>query len=167
MSTAEAMTEQEREELERTLAAYPTRRAGCVGVLKSLQARRGGWISRETLQEAADLVGMSATELEGIASFYSLLFREPVGKHVILVCDSITCWIMGGERVMDHLQRRLSIGLGETTADGEFTLLPVCCLGNCDHAPTMMIDGRCYDDLTPERIDEILDDIRQGAGGAQ
>ena len=83
------------------------------------------------------------------------------------MCDSITCWIMGGERVVDHLQRRLGIGLGGTTADGEFTLLPVCCLGHCDHAPTMMIDGHCYDDLTPERIDDILDDIRQGAGGAR
>jgi NADH-quinone oxidoreductase subunit E len=157
------VTEQERHELEALLSEYPVRRAGGVTVLKYLQQRRG-WISDETLREAADLIGVSPTELEGVATFYNLLFRRPVGRHVILVCDSITCWIMGGERIIDHLQQRLGTKVGETTDDDEFTLLPICCIGNCDHAPTMIIDGQYYDDLTPERVDEILDGIRNAPG---
>jgi NADH-quinone oxidoreductase subunit E len=158
------MTADERRELEEMLRGYHTRPAGAVALLKRVQERRG-WISDESLREVAELVGMSAAELEGVATFYSLLFRRPVGKHVILVCDSISCWIMGGERIMDYLRRTLGVEIGETTADGEFTLLPVCCIGNCHHAPTMMIDETVYDDLAPERIDAILDQVRRGQAG--
>jgi NADH-quinone oxidoreductase subunit E len=160
------ITEEEREKLEAMLSAAPTRQAAALEVLKELQARRG-WISDETLAQAAELVGISPTELEGIATFFDLIFRKPVGKHVILVCDSITCWILGSERIIDHLRRKLGIGMGETTSDGEFTLLYHSCLGNCDHAPTMMVDGQYYNDLTPERIDNILEQLRQQADGSE
>jgi len=95
-------------------------------------------------------------ELDGIATFYNLVFRRPVGRHVILVCDSVTCWVMGYDAVREHLTAQLGIKLGETTADSRFSLLPVVCLGACDRAPVMMIDGKLYGSLTPQKIDEIL-----------
>jgi NADH-quinone oxidoreductase subunit E len=91
-----------------------------------------------------------------VATFYNLIFRKPVGKHVIMVCDSVSCWIMGEERLIDHLQRKLGIKPGETTPDGMFTLLPTVCLGHCDQAPVMMLDGEIIANLTEEKIDEVL-----------
>jgi len=91
------------------------------------------------------------------ASFYNLIFRRSVGRHVITVCDSVSCWIMGGERICEHLQERLGIGLGETTADNRFTLLPTVCLGCCDHAPAMMVAGELHSDLAPDKIDRELE----------
>jgi NADH-quinone oxidoreductase subunit E len=83
-----------------------------------------------------------------------------VGRHIILVCDSVSCWIMGYESMVRHLQERLGIGLGETTADGVFTLLPIACLGACDQAPAMMIDDELYGNLDEKKIDEILASFR-------
>jgi len=100
---------------------------------------------------------MTMDELDGIATCYNLIYRRPVGQHVILICDSITCWVMGYDSLREHLSARLGIGFGETTADGRFTLLPVCCLGACDHAPAMMIDEDFHGDLSPGGIDRILE----------
>ena len=99
---------------------------------------------------------MTPAELDAVATFYNFIFRKPVGKHIILVCDSVSCWVMGSERVLEHLQNRLGIVLGQTSADGVFTLLPTACLGACDRAPAMMIDDQLYGDLDPAKIDQIL-----------
>jgi NADH-quinone oxidoreductase subunit E len=95
-------------------------------------------------------------EVEGVATFYNLIFRQPVGRHVILLCDSVSCWITGYHGILDHLQAVLGISLGETTPDGRFTLLPIACLGCCDHAPALMVDDDLHLDLTPERVDALL-----------
>jgi NADH-quinone oxidoreductase subunit E len=108
------------------------------------------------LADVADALQMTLAELEGVATFYNMIFRKPVGKHVILLCDSVSCWIMGYERVSNHLTQRLGIGVGQTTADGRYTLLPNVCLGACDHAPVMMVDDAHYQDLDLAGIDEIL-----------
>jgi len=149
------LTEAEKEEIRGQLAHYDHARAGCVEALKLVQARHG-WVSDEHLREVADLLDMTAGELDAVATFYSLIFRRPVGRHVILICDSIACWIMGYEGLLAHLTGRLGIGLGETSPDGRFTLLPVPCLGTCDHAPAMMIDETLYTDLSRDKIDQIL-----------
>ncbi len=107
--------------------------------------------------------GLSAEEVDAIATFYDLVYRSPVGRHVIKVCDSVSCWITGEQRITTHLKRRLGIDWGETTADKVFTLLPIGCLGVCDAGPAMMVDGELYDRLTPERVDEIL--ARHGLDG--
>ena len=99
---------------------------------------------------------MTPEELDSVATFYNLLFRRPVGRHVILLCDSVSCWIVGSEQLGEYLTSRLGIGLGETTEDGRFTLLPVACLGTCDHAPAMMVGDDLYRDLEPASLDEIL-----------
>src|SRR6266568_5074776 len=99
--------------------------------------------------------------MKELATFYEMIYRRPVGKRVIHVCDSISCWSVGCEAVMAHLQERLGVGPGETTGDGVFTLIPCCCLGNCGEGPTMMVGDALYGRLTPEKVDEILEKERK------
>ncbi len=150
------ITEDDRREIEAAAARVPVRRAAAVEALQVIQ-KRNGWVSDEDLRAAAGLVGMTVTELDGLASFYSMIFRKPVGRHVILFCDSICCWIQGYEKIVDGLCSRLGIRPGETDREGRFTLLPSPCLGACDHAPAMMVDGDLHGDLTPEGIEAILE----------
>ena len=149
------LTAEEKNEIEAEFPRYEQKRAVCVEALKIVQRHRG-WVSDEALIEIAEFLEMTPAELDGVATFYNLIFRKPVGKHIILVCDSVSCWIMGYERILQHLQERLGVVLGETTADGVFTLLPIVCLGACDQAPAMMIDDELYGNLNPAKIDEIL-----------
>jgi NADH-quinone oxidoreductase subunit E len=154
------LTEEEIKEIDQELEHYEQKRAACVEALKIIQQHRG-WVSDESIQDIAEHLDMSPEELDNVATFYNLIFRKPVGKHVILICDSISCWIMGYDNIRDHLFNRLGINnLGETSSDGQFTLLPIPCLGTCDHAPAMMIDTELYKDLDPEKIDAILETYR-------
>ena len=150
------LNEQDRRRIEEELAHYPTKRAACVEALKIVQARQG-WVDDTALKEIAEFLGMTADELDGIATCYNLIFRRPVGRHVILLCDSVSCWILGYNQIRDDLKNRLGIEFGQTTHDGRFTLLPIVCLGMCDHAPAMMIDQESYGDLTTEKLPSILD----------
>jgi NADH-quinone oxidoreductase subunit E len=149
------LSEAEKKEIEVEIRHYDHKRAACVDALKIVQRHRG-WVSDESLRELAQFLEMTPDELDNVATFYNLIFRQPVGKHVVLVCDSVTCWIMGYEGLQRRLRERLGIRLGETTADGRFTLLPIVCLGTCDHAPAMMIDNDLYQDIDPDKLDEIL-----------
>lgn len=153
------LTVEERREIEAEFAHYPHRRALSIDALRIVQRHRG-WISDEALADIADFLEMSRAELDGIATFYNLLFRKPVGRHVIYICDSVTCWIMGYDRVREHLARKLGIGLGQTTSDNRFTLIPNPCLGCCDCAPAMMVDEDLHVDLTREKIDRILESYK-------
>jgi NADH-quinone oxidoreductase subunit E len=151
----------ERREIEAELQHYEHKRAACIEALKIVQ-RYQSWVSDESLHEVAAMLEMTPDELDSVATFYNLIFRKPVGEHVILLCDSVSCWIMGYVRLREHLKARLGIRLGETTADGRFTLLPIVCLGTCDHAPALMIDDELYRDLDPEKLDAVLDRYTQG-----
>jgi NADH-quinone oxidoreductase subunit E len=153
------LTAAERETIVRLGERYPERRAACIEALRLVQ-RHHRWVSDTRLAELASLLGMSADELDGVATFYNLIFRRPVGRHVVLLCDSISCWIMGHERLREHLERRLGVRQGGTTPDARFTLLPIVCLGHCDHAPAMMIDADLHGDLDEGRIDSLLDAYR-------
>lgn len=150
-------------ELDRLRAHYPDARAASVSVMKWVQ-RRDGHISDEALEDAARYLGLPTTDLEGLATFYNLLFRRPVGRNVIKVCDSVSCWMCGFEGVRDSLRERLGIDFGQTTEDGEFTLLPVVCLGNCDKAPTLMINDDLHDRVRPDAVDDILAAARNDGG---
>ncbi len=149
------LTEEERQEIEAEIPHYAQKQAICIDAMKIIQRHRG-WVSDESLEDLAEFLGMSPDELDSVASFYNLIFRKPVGKHVILLCDSISCWIMGYEGLREHLRDRLGITPGETTADQQFTLLPIVCLGTCDHAPAMLIDNDLYRDLDDTGIDDAL-----------
>ena len=150
------LSAEELQEIEAELTHYPDRRAVCIDAMKIVQRRRG-WVSDECLRDIAELLGMSVDDLDGVATFYNLIFRRPVGRHVIMVCDSVSCWLMGYKRLRQHLTERLGIQFGETTADGRFTLLPIVCLGACDHAPTMMVDDDLHHDVHPGTADAILE----------
>src|SRR5258708_33360354 len=133
------LTAEEINEIEAEAAHYPTREAVCIDALKIVQRRRG-WVSDESLRDIAGHLGMSPTDLDSVATFYNLIFRKPVGRHVIFVCDSVSCYIMGYDGLRAKLEKKLGIKYGQTTADKRFTLLPICCLGTCDKAPAMLID---------------------------
>jgi NADH-quinone oxidoreductase subunit E len=156
------LTDAERQEIEGHVAEYPYKRAACIEALKVVQRHRG-WVSDESIDDIAALLGMTPAELDNVATFYNLIFRKPVGKHVILLCDSVSCWIMGYEKMRQHLSERLGINFGETTPDGEFTLLPIVCLGDCDHAPVMMVDSDTHNNLSADKIDQILERYRNNA----
>src|SRR5579862_7846432 len=110
------LTDEERREIEGEFPHYPTRRAVCIDAMKIVQKHRG-WVSDEALRDIGDLLGMAASELDGVATFYNLIFRHPVGRHVIYLCDSVSCWIVDGEQQRRHLMERLRVEPGETTAD--------------------------------------------------
>jgi len=149
------LTVEEHEAIAELVSHYPTARAACIDAMKYLQARRR-WISDPLLRELAGVLGMSNAELDEVATFYNLIFRKPVGEKVILLCDSITCWMLGRERLAARITARLGIAAGETTADEKFTLLPIVCLGACDHAPAMMIGDKLYGDVDEKLLDELL-----------
>ncbi|HJR78364.1 MAG TPA: NADH-quinone oxidoreductase subunit NuoE [Nitrospiraceae bacterium] len=150
------LTDAERAEIEEELKHYPTKQAACVEALKVIQ-RRHGWVSDEHLQGVAALLGMTVDDLDGVATFYSLIFRKPVGRHVALLCNSVSCWMLGSDGLCRYMEQRLGIPLGGTTQDGRLTLLPVVCLGACDHAPVMMVDTDLHRDLDQEKVDRILE----------
>jgi NADH-quinone oxidoreductase subunit E len=153
------LSEEEVREIEGQISSSREKRAACVEALRIVQQNHG-WVSDQSLEALAALLEMTPAELDGVATFYNLIFRKPVGRHVILICDSVSCWIMGYDNLLDHLTSELGIDLGETTEDDRFTLLPVGCLGACDHAPAMMIDDDLHVDLTAEKVDQILAQYR-------
>ncbi|MEZ4600831.1 MAG: NADH-quinone oxidoreductase subunit NuoE [Syntrophotaleaceae bacterium] len=154
---------EEMADLRQRIDAAHAPREMIVDVLLAIQARHR-WVSDEGVELAARLLGLSPLQVDEVATFYDKIYRRPVGRKVIHVCDSICCWSRGSEEVYRYLQQRLDIAPGETTEDGVFTLLPTCCLGACDLAPAMRIENRLYGDLTPEKIDQILVRERQEAG---
>ena len=149
------MPEQLKQELSDRIAAAITSREAAVDVMKALQAHYG-WLTDEAVEEAAALLGLSPLQVEELATFYEMIYRRPVGRRVIHVCDSISCWAMGGESLMQQLCTLLGIQPGATTPDGRFTLLPCCCLGNCGQAPTLMIGDDLHGRVTPEQAAELI-----------
>ncbi len=143
------------QEINAELVHCATSASAAVEALNIVQRHRG-WVSDESLMDVARMLGMMPDELDAVATFYSFIFRKPVGRHVILVCDSISCWVMGCNPLLDGIMKKLGIGFGETTGDERFTLLPISCLGACDRAPAMMVDENLYGPVTPEMMDTIL-----------
>ena len=153
------LSPEERQEIEAELHRYPNRQAVGIDAMKIVQRHRG-WVSDESIRDVAEFLGMSPDDLDGVATFYNLIYREPVGRHVILLCNSVSCWIMGYQQLRKRLSDRLGVQLGETTSDKRFTLLPIVCLGTCDHAPALMIDRDLHRDLSPDSLDRILENYR-------
>jgi NADH-quinone oxidoreductase subunit E len=152
-----------KKELEARVASAITPREAAVDVMKEVQSHYG-WLTDEGVVEAAEILGLSPLQVEELATFYEMIYRRPVGKKVIKVCDSISCWTMGNEELMAHLANQLSVEPGGTTTDGMFTLLPCSCLGNCGNAPAMMVSENMYEKLTPDKADVILEKERNPSG---
>jgi NADH-quinone oxidoreductase subunit E len=150
------LSELEIKEIKEEINQYPYPAAACIDALKIVQHHRG-WVSDESVKDIGLVLGISNEEVDSVATFYSRIYRKPVGRNVILVCDSVSCMVMGYEKIYDYLSGKLGISFGETTSDGRFTLLPNSCLGDCDHAPVMMINNDHYNKLTAEKVDELLE----------
>lgn len=161
MDLVQALSAEELAAIDAEIAHVPYRSAVAIDALKIVQAHRG-WVSDESLRAIASHLEMSAEELEGVATFYNLIFRRPVGDRVILLCNSISCWIKGCDNLQQRISDHLGVGLGETTPDNRYTLLPVTCLGACDKAPVMMVGDDLHENITEESVVQILD----GSGGS-
>jgi NADH-quinone oxidoreductase subunit E len=156
------LPDQLKKSIEEKIAHADHPREMVVDVMLALQEHYG-FLNDDALEGVAALLEMSPLEVEELATFYTFIYREPVGKYVIHVCDSVICWMDGIESIQDYLCRKLDIAVGATSADGLFTLLPVCCIGYCDLSPAMLINRKVYGHLTPQKIDEILEKLKSEA----
>ena len=147
---------QDRDAIAHSIAHYDDARAASIDALKIVQ-KRHGWVPDEAIAAIAGILEIPAADVEGVATFYNIIFRKPVGRHVIKVCDSIGCFLTGYEDLISATKQHLNIDYGQTTADGRFTLLPICCLGNCDKGPTLMIDDDTHGPVTPAQIPALLE----------
>ena len=148
-----------RDGLQKLISSTEHPKEQVVNVMYALQGHYG-YLNDEAVHEAAGLLGLTPLEVEELATFYDFIYREPVGKFVIHVCDGVVCWMFHENLVFEYLCRKLGVCAGEVSADGWFTVLPTACIGFCDHAPAMLINGKMYGPLTPELIDEILERLK-------
>ncbi len=149
------LSEKELQEITAELAHVERKEAASIEALKVVQKHRG-WVSDESIRDIASLLDMTPAELDAVATFFNFIYRKPVGRHVIEICDSMVCWSLGYDPLLELLRKKLCIGFGETTQDNRFTLLPASCLGACDRAPAMLVDEDLYGPVTPEMVDGIL-----------
>jgi NADH-quinone oxidoreductase subunit E len=143
-------------EVDAHLAKYPVKRSAILPLMFLVQRERGGWLDPPGVAYLADRLGLRITDIWEVATFYSMINTEPVGKYHVQVCRTLSCKIMGAGEITDHCARRIGVKPGETSVDGRFTLSEVECLGSCGTAPMMQINFDYHENLTPERVDEIL-----------
>ena len=148
-------------EIKNLMAKYPDKRSAVMPALHLAQ-REVGWLPDQVVQDIADLIGLSKTEVNGVATFYTMYAREKPGKHTIMFCADLPCALRGAEEMLEHLEHKLGCKAGQTSADGKITLKEAECLGGCDHAPVMLIDGAEHQqDLTNQKIDEIVERLQK------
>ena len=155
-NTPFVLSDSERAAIQHEMHHYEDPRAATIEALKLVQKERG-WVPDGAIYAISDVLGIPASDVEGVATFYSQIFRQPVGRHIIRYCDSVVCFINGYQTIQQALEEKLGIRPGQTTADNRFTLLPVCCLGNCDKGPSMMIDDDTHSHLSLDNLDELLE----------
>ena len=153
------LTEEELREIEHEMELYPDKKAVGLEALKIVQKHQG-WVSDESMQAISKFLEIPVSDLESVATFFNLVYRQPVGENVILFCNSVSCWVMGCESIKSHINEKLGIDFGQTSEDGKFTFLPVPCLGDCDKAPVMMVGDNLHRNLTRDKIDELISTYR-------
>lgn len=157
------LSEQTKEAIIKLQNAYPDKRSALIPALHLAQAEEG-YLPRETQNEVASLFGLDPNEVNSVVTFYDMFFEEPVGKHVIHVCKNVCCMLRGSDQLLQQICHRLNIQPGETTADGEFTVIPSECLAACDRAPMMIVDEKVVGPVKEEDLEAILDQAKQGPG---
>lgn len=157
------LREKHNDEIENILGRYPDKRSAVMPVMYLAQ-REYGHLSDEAIREIADLLNMSVSDVYSVAGFYTLYYKEPVGEHVIHVCNDLPCALRGADEMLDHVCRRLDIRPGETTPDGSITLETAMCVAACDRAPVMQVDLEYFENLATEEVDRILDSLRSRNG---
>ncbi len=158
----ELFTEDLRQQIDAWVAKYPAgqSQSAVIPALHILQDANDGWISKDIMNALAEYLGMPKIAVYEVATFYSMYELSPVGQHKISVCTNISCMLNGSEEIVTHLEQRLDVKLGETTADNKFTLKEVECLGACCGAPMMQLDRDYHEHLTTDKLDKILDGIK-------
>ena len=152
-------SEEAKKTLEKIIAKYPTKKAALLPALWLAQEEYGGWLPPEAMREVAGYLDLPPAEVEGVATYYTMYNKEPIGKFHIEVCHNIVCMVRGADDLIDHIGGKLGIGQGETTTDRKFTLNSAECLGACANAPCMMIGDKYYEDVTTEKADKIIDEL--------
>jgi NADH-quinone oxidoreductase E subunit len=147
-------------------ARYPNPRSALMPALWIAQEEYGGYLPREALQEVAEIMELTPADVESTCSFYSMYNKAPVGKYMIEVCTNISCSLIGGERLLHHLLGRLGVGLGENTPDGLFTVKRVECMAACGGAPAIQVNSLYHENMTPEKVDALIEELRAGARSA-
>ncbi len=155
------LTKEQIESFQQKVAELKHPKELVIDLLRAVQDNNG-WVPDDGVELVADIIGVPPVEVEEVATFYDKIYRQPVGKKVVHICDSICCWSRGGEQLAEALQQKLAVKFGETTEDGVFTLLPTCCLGACGEAPAIMIGLKTYGKMTPDLLDEVLATEREG-----
>jgi len=155
------LSAESRAEIDNWIAKYPSdqKQSACMPALRIVQEANGGYLSESLMDAVADYLDMPRISVYEVATFYSMYELKPIGKHKICVCTNISCMLCGSDEIVAHLKKRLGIGFGETTEDGRITLKEVECLGACVGAPMFQIGKHYYENLTPEKIDTILDQL--------
>ena len=159
---AERLSVHARAEIDKWLAKYPPdrKRSAVLAALREVQHENGGYLTNELLDAVADYLELPAIAVYEVASFYSMFELKPVGRHSISVCTNVSCMLRGSDPIVEHIQNKLGIKLGESTADGKFYLKrEEECLAACASAPMMQVDHVYYENLTPEKVDKILDSL--------
>jgi NADH-quinone oxidoreductase subunit E len=152
------LSDKTKEQIKKLEAQYPDPRSALLGAL-ALAQREVGWLSPDAMVEVGEVMGLTPAQVGSVASFYTMFNRQRVGRHLVQVCTNISCSLLGAESLLDHIKEKLHINVGETTPDGAFTLLTVECLGSCGTAPVMQVDDTYYEQLTPEKVDQILEGL--------
>jgi len=153
------LSKEEKKEILEEIRQYPYPSAACIDALKIVQKNKG-WVTDESVKDIAHFLHMSNEDVDAVATFYSRIYRKPVGRNVILLCDGISCMIMGYESIYEFISKKLGIHFGQTTPDNRYTILPISCLGDCDHAPAMMINNDYFNKVTFEKVEEILENYK-------
>ncbi len=161
--TSTLLSTETRAAIDRWIAKYPPdqKQSAVMGALSVVQEANGGWLTTELMDAIADYLEMPPIAVYEVATFYSMYELKPVGRHKLCVCTNVSCMLCGSEDVVAHLEKKLGIKLGETTADNKFTLKEVECLGACGGAPMMQIGREYHENLTPEKLDDILAKLEQ------
>ena len=150
------LSEQSKREIRKIRDEYPNPQSALLPALYLAQQDHGGWLPEQAFDEVAEVMGLPPTQVAAAAAFYTMLNKKPVGRHLIQVCTNISCSLLGAEHLLSYISRKLGIDVGETTGDGKFTLLEVECLGSCGTAPMMQVDDLYHENLTEEKVDQIL-----------
>lgn len=157
---SELLTPESRTRIDAWITKYPAdqKQSAVLSALQIAQEQNGGWVSRELLDAVADYLDMPPVLVYEVGTFYSMIELEPVGRNMVALCTNLSCQLCGAENLVEHVENKLGIKLGETTADGRITLkLEEECLAACTGAPMMTVNGHYHEHLTPEKVDEILD----------
>ena len=153
------ISEETRKRFDELVTHYPERRSVLIPMLHEVQAEVG-YLSSEAIEWVAGYLDLSPADVMSVASFYDMLHLEPVGRHMIYVCHNISCALLGAERLIRHLESRLGIRMGETTPDGRISLKRMECLASCGTGPAIQLDGVYHENMTPERLDALLETLR-------